>query len=324
MSIAIYNTALGSHNSGDSIIMEAISNELDELFPMEHKVHFPTHYPLSLKTLKTIKQSRVAFIGGTNLLTSKFKLNARRNQWSIGAIGTIILRYHTILMGCGWKHYNEAESLLSRAFYKTILSPHYVHSVRDLYTETQLRRSGIPNVCNTACPTMWNLTPEHCDQIPQQKAERVVFTLTDYRKSPKEDAALVRTLVSSYSKVFFWLQGMHDLRYLHSLVESSLIDRIEKIGPSLGAYDDILSSEPDLDYVGTRLHAGIRALQKGKRALIIGVDNRAMEKKKDFNLPVIPRTDVDRLALHLKNRTPTSLTIPQKSIEIWRSQFRNS
>ena len=48
----------------------------------------------------------------------------------------------------------------------------------------------------------------------------------------------------------------------------------------------------NIDYVGTRLHAGIRALQHKKRTIIIGIDNRAIEKAKDFNLTVIDRKNI--------------------------------
>ena len=49
----------------------------------------------------------------------------------------------------------------------------------------------------------------------------------------------------------------------------------------------------EFDYVGTRLHAGILALNYRKRTLIIAVDNRAAEMKTDINLPVIARGDLE-------------------------------
>ena len=56
------------------------------------------------------------------------------------------------------------------------------------------------------------------------------------------------------------------------------------MSPTLEAFDNLLESEIDLDYIGTRLHAGIRAIQKKRRSIIIGVDNRALEMQKTLIL----------------------------------------
>ena len=54
----------------------------------------------------------------------------------------------------------------------------------------------------------------------------------------------------------------------------------------------------NIEYIGTRLHGGIRALQHGRRTMIIAVDGRAMEKKKDIHLPVVDRNTLDADQLH--------------------------
>ena len=50
--ITIYDTATGSLNIGDTIIMEAAMTELEKMFSYGHFVHYPTHYALARSTLK--------------------------------------------------------------------------------------------------------------------------------------------------------------------------------------------------------------------------------------------------------------------------------
>lgn len=92
------------------------------------------------------------------------------------------------------------------------------------------------------------------------------------------------------------------------------------ISPNLDSYDSYLSQN-ECDYIGTRLHGGIRAIQKKKRALIIGVDNRAEEKKSDFNLNVVSRGDWNGLNSFISGRFPTKINIPVAAINLWKEQF---
>lgn len=50
----------------------------------------------------------------------------------------------------------------------------------------------------------------------------------------------------------------------------------------------------DIDYVGTRLHGKIRVLNREKRAIILAVDNRAIEIANDTALPVVRREDIQK------------------------------
>jgi hypothetical protein len=80
-------------------------------------------------------------------------------------------------------------------------------------------------------------------------------------------------------------------------------------------------SHADVDYVGTRLHAGIRALQHGRRSLVIGVDNRAAEKHRDFNLACLPRQNIEALARLVSAPLRTRIHIPENRIAEWKAQF---
>ena len=119
-----------------------------------------------------------------------------------------------------------------------------------------------------------------------------------------------------YRKIYFWPQGSGDIDYF-----AHLKCKAEVIAPSLKAFDSVLADEPSIDYIGTRLHAGIRALQHKRRAIIIGVDNRAAEMSKDINLPHLAREDIDKLEYIINDKWPTNLKINFDAIQIWRSQF---
>ena len=138
-------------------------------------------------------------------------------------------------------------------------------------------------------------------------------------KDVATDKALIKVLVKNYKKVYFWIQGSDDLEYFKSLHSG---ENIEIIPPTLEAYDRILENVNSLDYIGTRLHAGIRALQKKVRTIIVGIDNRAIEKSKDINLKIILRDDIeDKLELMLKEEFKTDIRLPIASIEKWKNQF---
>ena len=58
----------------------------------------------------------------------------------------------------GWRgaqKYGQHIGAYTAHIYKRILSSEFMHSVRDSFTEEQLRSVGINNVINTGCPTMW-------------------------------------------------------------------------------------------------------------------------------------------------------------------------
>jgi hypothetical protein len=184
-----------------------------------------------------------------------------------------------------------------------------------------LRNAGILNVVNTGCPTMWGLSIEHCQSIPSIKSRNVVFTLTDYCRSPKDDLQLIKLLKYSYEKVFFWIQGTGDLSYLSSLWGAQPQIDFHILNPNLNSFDELLRSSDSLDYVGTRLHAGIRSLQMKRRSIIIGVDNRAIEKRRDFGIEVVDRGDFDRLKVLINEPFSTKINLKNENIAHWKSQF---
>lgn len=315
MNIGIFEPAIGTENMGDYIIADSVKRELNDIFPRDFKIFFPSQEKLSLISYKKIYKMKYTFVGGSNLLSSNMN---KRNQWKINLIDSIFIN-NAILMGVGWWQYQEKPNIYTRFLFNRVFNKDYIHSVRDSFTEKQLNSIGITNVINTACPTTWTLTKEHCKDIPIKKAENVVFTLTDYMEDEETDKKLIEILIKNYKNIYFWIQGSRDNTYINKIYKGN---DIIFIPPTLEDYDKILENTTSLDYVGTRLHAGIRALQKRVRTLIIAIDNRAIEKSKDINLKILKRNEIEnKLEDIINGDIMTKIEIPTENIKIWKNQF---
>lgn len=314
--ITIFDTSVASENIGDYIIMDSVNRELRLLFNNDMFFYTLTHDRVSKSTYRLNKISDYSFIGGTNLLSSNMN---KYNQWKINLYDALFLK-NIILLGVGWWQYQNKPNLYTKYLLKKVLHKDIIHSVRDSQAEMMLKSIGINNVINTGCTTMWQLTKDHCKDIPKYKADNVVFTLTDYNKDIERDQALINILNNNYKNIYFWPQGSGDLEYVKNLRN---IEYIQILGGNLFAYDQLLENQAlSLDYVGTRLHGGIRALQKKRRTIILGIDNRAEEKKKDFNLKVLSRSDIRQLEDLLISEFSTEIEINEKNINQWKRQFQ--
>lgn len=315
-SVAILDTYMDSDNSGDGIIMESCMYQLSQSIDVEKLSHIPTHRYLSDAENEILINSKMKILCGTNILSGHMR------TYGLWKLTPNVTPYkNTVLMGVGFDSKRKTSDLYTRLFFKNILSPDKLHSVRDSSAEQSLKEMGINNVLNTGCPTMWGLTPEKCDRIPVHKSDNVICTLTDYNRDEKNDKAMLNILLESYEKVYFWLQGKEDLAYIKQL---GYADKLILVGSDISSYDTVLAEE-NMDYVGTRLHAGIRALNKGRRSLIISIDNRAECIGADTGLPVIKREDV---AFLLKDKVygeiVTEITMPWDNIKTWKEQFNNN
>ncbi len=315
--IFLHDTSILTKNLGDEIIMDAVRKELRSMVNNAFFINAPTHDYIGEEAFATLKDLPYSFIGGTNLLSGNMDTY---NQWKIN-LNSVGKLNNVILMGVGWWQYQEEVNQYTKFLLQNVLSSDFMHSVRDSYTEKKLHSIGIKNVINTGCMTLWRLDEQHCKNIPSEKSDEVVMTFTDYKPSIKYDKALLDVAKQNYRKVYIWLQGEGDYRYLKELVGKD----VEFIGPSLNAYDDVLSSHSNMvDYVGTRLHAGIRAMQHGRRSVIVSVDNRATEMGKDFNLPVVERLQIEaELDKKINSQFSTSISLPDENIKQWKMQFAN-
>ncbi len=313
MNVAILDPSIASENIGDSIILEAVTKELREIFPCFPLVKIPTQDKLGEHSFRIARNAAARIVGGTNLLSSRMW---RYRQWKVGMFSSFRIR-DVILMGVGWWQYQSPPDIYTGIVLSRVLSSNGIHAARDEYTKKQLLSIGITNVVNTGCPTMWQLSKQHCEKIQPIKCDSVIFSLSDYKQDRHYDLALINILKKNYNNLFFWPQGSGDLVYLKSLYPD---DDIELVSPSLDAFDKCLRSN-DLDFVGTRLHGGIRALQLGRRAIIIAVDNRAIEIAHDTGLPVVERHDVDGIIGRILRPTPIEITLKEDAIAAWKAQF---
>lgn len=312
----IFDTAIGSSNLGDHIIMDAVNQIIEDLFEDDFVINIATHQRIHTFDLPILRKYDLALVGGTNLLKND---NIRDSQWKIGLKELLAFRHKAVLLGVGWWQYQDtAISAYSRFLYRNILSPHFLHAVRDGYTLQKLASIDIRNVINTGCPTVWMLDEAHCRQISVEKKPLVVTTITDYMRHPEKDRQMLDTLLKEYDGVHVWLQGSKDKPYLEQLMGEN--SRLNFIAPKLSAFNRFLE-ENDCEYVGTRLHAGIRALQKKRRAIIIGIDNRALEMRKDIGLNVLERSRMEELSDLIYKEEPVRLAQDWEAIFRWKSQF---
>ncbi|WP_342642652.1 polysaccharide pyruvyl transferase family protein [Rhodoligotrophos ferricapiens] len=312
--VTIVDTSICTDNLGDEIIMDAVNKVVWELFPSAYIYRVPSHEPLSDRTREFVRQSDFCFVGGTNLLSSY--MDRDDALWKIGSKDSKYFAVaRTVCLGTGWGDYMPSPSAASQRLLHSVLSRELMHAARDSYTRDYLIKIGLDAVC-TSCPTMWTLTPDHCSKIPTGRANSAVFTLSAWRRDPEADRAFVEVLRRQYRHLYFFSQMHKDLSYLDSFGLSD----VKHIQPTVEAYTHFLESE-DVDFVGTRLHGGIRALQKGRRALILSIDNRAAEISKDTGLPVLARNDLAGIERWIEDGAPTRIALPQSAIDEWKEQF---
>ena len=309
----IFDTSIGTTNLGDHIIMDSVNRIADELFRDDFVINVPTHFSIHPKDLIKLRKYDAGIVGGTNLLKNN---TLRKSQWKVGAKDLLVLRHKAVLLGVGWWQYQDKPvSFYSKMMYKSLFSTKYLHAVRDNYTLQKLNEMGIKNVVNTGCPTVWELNEPHCSQINPKKRDIVVTTITDYMRDPDKDRQMLEMLKKHYRQVYVWIQGAKDRPYIESLTSD-----IQYVAPKLSAFDAFLESEP-CEYVGTRLHAGIRALQKKRKAIIIGIDNRAIEMRNDIGLNVLERQRIELLEEKIHEEISVKLYLDNNAIQRWKAQF---
>lgn len=309
--ISLIDTSIASDNLGDQIIMDAVASEIFAAIPNVTISHTMASHQFP-RPRDYLAQRRADFsvIGGTNALKSHMFV---RGNWKITPIDILLLQ-NVVLLGVGWQQYQGKVDALSKMFFRGALSKRHLHSVRDTHS-LELLSSCIPNVVNTSCPTLWQLDAAACDRISTRIAKKVIFSLTYY--SPHAaDIQIFNELMRRYAEVYFWPQQPSDSDYAKAIGMVGFTP----IEPSIAAYNRILDNE-EVDFVGTRLHGGIRALQRGRRTLVLAVDNRAREIAKDTNLAVVERESLASIKDWIERSDRVSISLPIEQIRAWKSQF---
>ena len=324
--ITLLDTAVGSTNKGDEIIMKCIYEGFSELFDNYFILSTPTHLQgnsfiqsigRKLPTsAQAIADSTYKFVCGTNLINNN--MLRRTNQWNVNLFN---IRYieNSICIGVGKLNSpGKKGEFYTKALYKKLLNQDYIHSVRDENTFNYFQSLGL-KVLNTRCVTMWKLKKDFCKTIRQEKADSVVFTLTDYNRDKKRDLQMVNIIMENYNNIYFWPQGMYDEDYLKEILPVG-IEKIHILAPNVNAYEKILSKE--IDYIGTRLHAGIFALRNSSRSIIISIDDRMNGLKKYFSKEVfVNRNDIEELNNRINSKIVVEVDLDENAIHQFKQQF---
>lgn len=316
---------MGSGNLGDYVINSSIRREMkflnDNAFVLELPSHTKTFGPVqkvaARKAVKEFAEADLKFLCGTNAIyTNMIRPNL---NWKINFLDNVVQR-GTILLGAGIGINRKQFNLYTSSLWKKVLSKKYIHSVRDLKTKEYLDKIGIESIC-TGCPTTWRFTEQFLADVPREKAKEAVFTLTCYNKDYAYDKKMIDVLLRNYDRLYFFAQTFGDVAYLNELLSQEELSEICVIGGNLDAYDSLLSGT-DLDYIGSRLHGGMYALQHKKRAIVISIDYRASNMLIDSNI-VIDRknSSAEDLENIINSRFGTRMEIPLDDIAKWKAQF---
>lgn len=321
-SVLLLDTSIATQNIGDEIINDSIRMNWTDLYDKNYICKFPTHTPpytwwqqlFFARKFDILANANYKFLCGTNALYTN--MMRPLPQWNIFPWNASFFK-GTILLGVGAGINSQRVDIYTKLLYKRVLSKDYIHSTRDEYTKNMLNRLGY-RAMNTGCPTLWGLTDDFCKTIPSTRSNNVLFTLTAYQPDIENDKFMVETLRNNYEGLFFWPQTLTDLDYLRHLGDFD----VRIIPPNLNAYDTILNNN-NIDYVGNRLHGGIRALQHSCRSLIIAIDYRAVNMSQQYGLPIIERENIrTKLDSFINSSYETKVSgLDFEAIEKWKIQF---
>ena len=321
--ICLFDTAIGTSNVGDEIIWQSAVKGLEPVTRDAFVLRLGTHVanfdlPQMMKPNRKIRFFSDGmdhkFICGTSLVTDRMK--GRHLQWMVRPYHKALYK-GAVLVGAGKNRAYDNLDRYASKLYQSILSHDYKHSVRDEQTAEVLEKLGFETIV-TGCPTVWLLTKELCARIPQGKAGRAVISLSGQKKyhAPKEDQYLIDTALKLYDEVYVWIQTTEDEPYVSSMRGQEKLKRI----CSLACYDELLS-EGDIDYVGTRLHGGIYALQHAVRTIIISIDQRAEGIRRANHIPVLKREEIDGLEEKILQPFQTEIVVDRERIDGFLGQF---
>src|SRR5690606_19174172 len=114
----IFDTAVGSTNLGDHIIMDAVNQIGNQLFEEDFVINISTHQRIHPLDLIQLRKFDLAVVGGTNLLKND---NFLRSQWQVGLKETVVLRKKAVLFGVGWWQYqSQPVSPYSKFLYRSL------------------------------------------------------------------------------------------------------------------------------------------------------------------------------------------------------------
>jgi polysaccharide pyruvyl transferase WcaK-like protein len=306
-SAALLDTSLESTNDGDEIIVDSIK----EIFPQLVRLdRLPTHLKLTRVQRHRATEAEALVVTGTNIISSNIY---RSRQWPLSRSTVKSYSNKLIFLGVGWWQYQERAGRKTAKALHDMVHPDIPISARDQYTTDRLVEMGLSAI-NTGCPTMWRLPAV---LPPLGNRNECVFTVTDYNPNRRVDEDILKRLAHVYEQVVIWPQSAGDL----ALLGSMSLPANAVIAPR--GVESLAKVLKGRDYIGTRLHAGVRAAQLGSACLVLGVDNRALEIGRDTGFPVIERNRaVEGLLLGMRQAAGgVALELPTNEIEFWTKTF---
>lgn len=135
-----FDTAIGTSNIGDIVILESLETQLEELLKQCFVVRYATHLKnFNFLTYLRLRAKRryadecdYKFIMGTNLLS--YDIFNTRRQWQIGLL-TWPLYKNVIVAGVGTTQGRRRLTAYSKWIYKRILS-------KNIYIPSETRKAG--------------------------------------------------------------------------------------------------------------------------------------------------------------------------------------
>lgn len=311
--ISILDTSISDDNHGNEIIMEAVYLVSNNIFSDCFITKLPFIDNLSEYGKKLLNRSEIVLLGGTNSLCSHMQTEP---SFGVNNENADLYENKIVLAGVGWYKYEDDPDEYTKNLLLKVLSKDFIHSVRDKYTENKLRGMGINNVITTGCLTTWEFDKYLSKDFPAKKGKDAIVMFTPY--GSKRDEHIIKIVQNNYENIYYWPQSPLDSLYVKTLCPEAI-----KIDSSLTALDSFLCSHDSIDYIGTRLHGGIRCLQHHKRAFIFAIDNRAEEMGKDLNLPIVKENEIEKLNELVCEKYDFKVTIPNEKIKKWKRQFEN-
>lgn len=321
--ILLFDTAIATTNIGDEIILDSVKKGMKDILEDALIVRLGTHIenysPIQMihnfKINALCGQAKYKLICGTNLFTHD--LFHLKTQWMLNPFNMKLYK-DAVLVGVGKTTDYVKITNYTRWLYKNTLNKKMIHSVRDNDTKAAVESLGLKAI-NTGCPTLWGLTKDLCESIPKGKNENAIISVSGYsdQLNRKEDYNLIECVKNNYKKVYAWIQTTDDYTYLKSLPNSEGID----IVCSFDKYKELLDMHT-FDYIGTRLHGGVFALQHACRTIVISIDKRAEGFHEYNNLPIVRRADiVSSLEDKINSNFATEIVLDTKAINTFLNQF---
>lgn len=322
--IVVFDTAIGTSNLGDEIIFSAVRDNMQEIFNLGTSMRLGTHVA-NFSHLQMLKKgfkvqfcqdADLKFICGTNILAQRMigKINA---QWQLSRYNSSIYN-GCIMIGVGATDSGNKMDFYAKSLYKKILSKRYIHSVRDEQTKQMLESLGFQAI-NTGCPSLWKFTPEFCKTIPTTKGKDCILSINGYKQHQDflSDQKMIDIIRRNYNNCWIWIQTTEDEKYFNTLNNT---DGIKKIY-SLDEYKRVLTQN-EVDYIGSRLHGGVFALQNAVRSIIICIDHRVVGFHKLNHLPVIKKDEIEtKLEDMINSEFSTDIIVDQDAISMFKRQF---